>query len=140
MRTVAITLAALVLVTAGCKKQEADMAHVGAPQVELKPMDSLKPVEQDVPAASATDILPELPLRAEGESTELSSEPERLSEIAQPSSAPPRTYTIQPKDTLWSIAKRHLGDGKRWKEIVDENPGLDPQKLRIGQTIRLPEQ
>ena len=130
MRTVAIVLAALVLVTAGCKKQEADMAHVEALQPEIKPMESLKPVE----SASATDT--EQPLRAEGQP---SSEPERLSDIAQPTAAPPRTYTIQSKDTLWSIAKHHLDDGKRWKEIVDENPGLDPQKLCIGQVIRLPE-
>ncbi len=48
------------------------------------------------------------------------------------------SYTVQPKDTLWSIAQRTYGDGKRWHDIVAANPGLDPQKLAVGQTIRLP--
>jgi len=49
------------------------------------------------------------------------------------------TYTIRKKDTLWSIATRYLGSGKRWPEIVAVNPGLDPKKLRIGQTIKIPQ-
>jgi len=49
------------------------------------------------------------------------------------------TYTIKKKDTLWSIATRYLGGGKRWPEIVAANPGLDPKKLRIGQTIKIPQ-
>ncbi len=50
-----------------------------------------------------------------------------------------KQYTIRKGDTLWSIAKKHLGSGKRWKEITDCNPGLNPQSLRIGQVITLPE-
>ena len=48
------------------------------------------------------------------------------------------TYTIKKKDTLWSISTRYLGSGKRYKEIVAINPGLDPKKLAIGQVIKLP--
>ena len=48
------------------------------------------------------------------------------------------TYTIKKKDTLWSIAAKYLGSGKRWPEIVSANPGLDPKKLGIGQTIKIP--
>lgn len=48
------------------------------------------------------------------------------------------TYTVQKGDTLWSIAQRFLGDGKRWREIVEVNPGLEPSKLKIGQVIMLP--
>ena len=49
-----------------------------------------------------------------------------------------QTYLVQPKDTLWSIATRELGSGKRWREIADVNPGLTPQNLKAGQTINLP--
>ncbi len=48
------------------------------------------------------------------------------------------TYTIQKGDTLWSIARARLGDGKRYKEIMELNPGLDPNKLKIGTVIKLP--
>jgi 5'-nucleotidase len=48
------------------------------------------------------------------------------------------TYTIQKGDTLWKIATTHYGDGKKWHEIADANPGLSPSDLRVGQTITLP--
>jgi len=48
------------------------------------------------------------------------------------------TYTIKKKDTLWSIAVTHLGNGQRYREIIAANPGLDPKKLAVGQTIKLP--
>ena len=48
------------------------------------------------------------------------------------------SYTIQRGDTLWKIASQHYGDGKKWHEIADANPGLSPQTLRVGQTITIP--
>jgi nucleoid-associated protein YgaU len=48
------------------------------------------------------------------------------------------SYTIKPGDTLWKIAATHYGDGRKWKQITDANPGLEPSKLRVGQTITLP--
>ena len=48
------------------------------------------------------------------------------------------SYTIQRGDTLWAIAARHYGDGQRWKDIQEANPGIQPNRMRIGQTIALP--
>jgi nucleoid-associated protein YgaU len=50
------------------------------------------------------------------------------------------TYVIQQGDTLWKIASQELGDGKRWKEITELNPGLEPNSLRVGQEIIIPKQ
>lgn len=49
-----------------------------------------------------------------------------------------RTYTIQRGDTLWSIAANQYGNGQKWRDIVNANPSLVPERLAVGQTIRLP--
>lgn len=49
-----------------------------------------------------------------------------------------RACVVEKGDTLRSIARRELGDERRWKEIQSANPGLDPAKLAIGMRIKLP--
>lgn len=49
-----------------------------------------------------------------------------------------RSCKVQKGDTLQAIARRELGDGDRWKEISELNPGLSPSKLSVGQVLRLP--
>lgn len=57
----------------------------------------------------------------------------------QPAPAPAyQTYTVQKGDTLWKIAQRQYGDGQRWVDIVQANPGLEPTKMAVGQQIILP--
>lgn len=54
-----------------------------------------------------------------------------------------RTYTVKRNDTLWALARDHLGDGTRWKEIFDLNPkvlGPEPDFLPTGVVLRLPAQ
>jgi len=48
------------------------------------------------------------------------------------------TYTVQRKDTLWSIAMRFYGDGKRWREIAQANGISDPSRLPVGATLVIP--
>jgi 5'-nucleotidase / UDP-sugar diphosphatase len=48
------------------------------------------------------------------------------------------SYTIQKGDTLWKIATARYGDGRKWHEIADANPGLSPSALHVGETITLP--
>lgn len=49
-----------------------------------------------------------------------------------------RRYSVEIGDTLQNIAYRHLGAHKRWKDILDLNPGLNPERLMPGQEIYLP--
>lgn len=50
-----------------------------------------------------------------------------------------KTYAIQAGDTFSSIAEKFLGSEKHWPLIAQENPRVDPAKLKIGQIIRIPE-
>jgi LysM repeat protein len=47
------------------------------------------------------------------------------------------TYTIAKGDTISGVALRY---GLRWQDVVAVNPGISPNKLRVGQVIQLPGQ
>ncbi len=47
-------------------------------------------------------------------------------------------YTVQEDESLWTIAAEQLGDGSRWSLIAEANPSIKPDRLRVGQKIRLP--
>ena len=49
-----------------------------------------------------------------------------------------RYHTIKAENTVWGLARTYLGTGRRWREIVLANPGLNWKKLRVGQTIKIP--
>lgn len=49
-------------------------------------------------------------------------------------------YTMKKGDTLWNIAKTHLGSGARWKELlVNGTPAtqVDVRKIPVGATITI---
>jgi nucleoid-associated protein YgaU len=51
------------------------------------------------------------------------------------------SYTVRPGDSLWRIAEQHLGDGARYKEIVERNRdllGARPSFLEPGWVLQLP--
>lgn len=50
------------------------------------------------------------------------------------------TYVIKAKDTLWGLAKKFYGDGKKYTKIYNANRGIikDPSKLTIGWVIKIP--
>ncbi|HOI56832.1 MAG TPA: LysM domain-containing protein, partial [Phycisphaerae bacterium] len=55
---------------------------------------------------------------------------------------PPRTYTVQKGDTLFSLARRFYGNQARWKDIYNANRDTirDPNTLKVGQVLKLPSQ
>ncbi|WP_222172228.1 LysM peptidoglycan-binding domain-containing protein [Cellulomonas sp. C5510] len=64
-----------------------------------------------------------------------------------PPATPTRTYTVQPGDTLSSIAARELGDADRYPEIFEASTNTvqpdgrrvtDPDVIDIGQVLTIP--
>ena len=50
-----------------------------------------------------------------------------------------KTYVVKPRDDLWRLAERHLGDGARWRELFKTNQGRpqpDGGALRSPRLIR----
>ncbi len=50
-----------------------------------------------------------------------------------------REYTVRQGDQIMTIAQRVYGSTRHWQAIAKANPNVDPQKLRAGQTLRVPE-
>ena len=50
-----------------------------------------------------------------------------------------RVYVVQKDDLgFWSIAQKVYGDGKHWHLIADANPGVDVEKLSVGDRLKIP--
>lgn len=80
--------------------------------------------------------------------------PPVINEVVTPSEAPldgdvqpvapsadTQFWTVQRRDSLWTIAERTLGDGHRWKDIAALNEGRpqpDGARLRRGDTLIRP--
>jgi len=48
-------------------------------------------------------------------------------------------HTVQSGDTLWGLAEKHLGDGAKYKKILDCNPDItDADEIYAGTTINIP--
>ena len=46
------------------------------------------------------------------------------------------TVTVQKGDTLWSLARKYLGFGTKWKEIMTYN-NLQNSTIKVGQVLRI---
>lgn len=51
-------------------------------------------------------------------------------------------YLVKPGDNLWNIARDHLGGGKNWHSIYDQNAatiGSNPDLIQPGQNLAIPD-
>lgn len=82
-----------------------------------------------LPPKSATKVAP---MTAEAKKSDAKSAPKEAS--AKTAS----TYTVKQGDLIRKIAEAQLGSADRWKDIVAANPGIDANKLFVGQKLKLP--
>jgi nucleoid-associated protein YgaU len=48
-------------------------------------------------------------------------------------------YVVKSGDTLWAISEKVYGSGAHVNDIAKANPGIDPQRLRMGMSLNLPD-
>jgi nucleoid-associated protein YgaU len=114
----------------GCEKNNGPSAEEA--EMPTRPIGELKPVEQ--PPDMATTPAP-----APRSIEDLTAPPPPRDITPPPPPEPtPTTYVVRKGDTLWSIAERLLGNGKRWQEIVAANPGIEPHRLPVGKKLLIP--
>jgi len=95
----------------------------------------LPPAPEEPPPA--VEIKPETPIPEPV--TPVTPKPSDL-EISTPE---PHFYLHKvrwPEETLSHIAKWYTGSVKNWKTIAETNPGVDPKKIDVGDTISIPEE
>ncbi len=120
MKFAAVLLAVVALSVVGCqKKADKTQAAANGSVTDINPSAGYVPAYAPEPAYAA-------PAPAVSTTT---------TPVAP---AVANTYTVKKGDTLYGIAKSQYGDGKQWNKIVNANPGLDPAKLKVGQTIQIP--
>lgn len=123
---------------------ESPAPHAGSGPADPYALE-LDPVSRDartdaVVTGPRASILPqaELPASFEVQAPVSPAPSPRPVETAPAPRVEARSYTIRARDTLSQIAQRELGTSRRWGEIVELNPGLDPNRLVVGKSIRLP--
>jgi nucleoid-associated protein YgaU len=93
------------------------------------------------PAGGAATPLPPLPAPAGGAAAPSRPTPPPVAKPAPPA-APAKpvetTYTVKAGDSLAGIWKQLTGGERGWEKLQAANPGLDPSRLKIGQTLKVP--
>ena len=96
----------------------------------LPPLDERAALEEEPAEPEQTAGMVPLP-----EEAQAPAEPE-----VETAAAGRAVHVVLPGQSLWSIAAEHLGDGNRYMELLDLNPGLrgDPGRIVPGQRLNLP--
>lgn len=50
-----------------------------------------------------------------------------------------KTHVVSKGETLGDISKQYFGTTTKWKAIVEANPGVRPENLKVGQSLAIPD-
>ncbi len=50
-----------------------------------------------------------------------------------------KTHVVAKGETLGDISKIYFGTTSKWKQIVEANPGVRPENLKVGQSLAIPD-
>jgi nucleoid-associated protein YgaU len=64
--------------------------------------------------------------------------PNPLTPPQQPGTGHKVEHIVAKGELLSDISTKYYGTSKRWRDIVQANPGLDPERLLVGQKINIP--
>ncbi|MBN2582862.1 MAG: LysM peptidoglycan-binding domain-containing protein [Planctomycetes bacterium] len=127
-------LAALMVMVGGCEKKDAvsePPIQIGTAPGEVEPYQETTPTVETNQDSKTTIV--------KGDQTPANGT-EMQDTGANGTTTVPRTYTVQKKDTLYSLARRFYGNQARWKDIYNANRDKirDPNQLRVGQELVIP--
>lgn len=118
------------------QQQNAREVSVQVPQPQQKSfnLDDLPFGGSDAPIKDDPKAEP----KVEPKNEVVGGEPKQETPKAEPVVDQRETYTVVAKDSLASIARKKLGSERHVKLLVELNPGVKPESLKIGQKLTLP--
>ena len=113
-----------------------NFAAPSKPPISLADVAPRAPAVRTAPPAAAPNLL--LPSKLLPARPSLAPRAAPLAPIVN-SNGHAKEIRIQPGDSLWKLARRHLGSGSRWNELLASNPTIsDPNRLQPGAMLVVP--
>ena len=105
------------------------------PKIKAKIEKGLPDLEEKTPSAANSDDD-----KGKADDAAKPVDPAKKSDVEIPADTTNVSYEVKPGQTLWTIANEVLGDGNRYREILQLNPSLQGSADNIfpGQIIKLP--
>lgn len=131
-----------VLLIAGCNKKAADQAQdngTGLPPIPPSPTDAVWPAPPTSPApAAATQEVASIPPTVAPPQPEVVTPPQPFT--PQPPAAETAglgfsEHTIAKGESFYTLGKKY---NVGFKAIADANPGINPNRLKIGDKVKIP--
>jgi tetratricopeptide (TPR) repeat protein len=130
------------------KPEEAEIPKIkgkiksGLPDLEVKKAEQKEPADDTTRSVAVAAALPRTQLKTGTGSEQPKPNAEKAAEEpkVEDQAVQPAVYTVNKGESLWNIARDILGDGQRFREILNLNPELKrfPDRLQPGQVLKMP--